>query len=814
MLRYIFTFVLVLLMIETNAQSPFYYFYSQQISLTESNDMMLVTLANPSSQTDKNLLEAKIQADPDFYQYNSGYLGQYVLHREVGSSVAKSTAISNYLNEVYVASAAFTFDGQKDNNFSGVTNEVIVQAKSGVSSAQVSSLANQYGTLLSMSQDLDAVGAYHLFFDKNNNALDMANLMYQTGDFNFAEPNFFFMYTLDGYNQGQSHLDCLPILQTLDPKMQDRTLWGLYTGQQGNTNPNYFDVYGGSLWADINVCHGWDYTTPMGTHVYPSGGGTVVAVVDDGVFLDHPDLAGNLVTGYDMFPTGTGAALTGTGAPGSSDEFSHHGTKCAGIIGALRNNTNSGSNYGVVGVAYNTEIMPIRAAMFDPGPMGGAFHGGNAALANGIKTAYQQGADVISCSWSSSVLGLYLAYLDSHIQNAATQGRGGKGCVIVFSVGNENKSQINYPSSIPDVIAVGAMNMCNERKRSSSDPSKVASGVNTDPNGVSCDAVDAWGSNYGKGPGFGTTNYRTSNYLSVVAPGVHVYTTDFEKNYFVIPPVDVATFNPDFGGTSASAPYVAGVAALMLSVNPCLEAQEVKALIELSASKVGGYSYITTSGIENGVWNSEMGHGRLNAGSAVELSHDLYKQAKIETASTVKVYEAKHQIFAGEEVTDVLPYGYYNINSNSRITFYSPESIVLAPGVFVDNGALFFANITPNQCDNSHFHYKQPKEDNNTTVNNHYTPGVQQLQSLATSIKVYPNPAKDMLNIDFYLQEGSDVDIAIVNMLGQKVISVAKGELQAGYNKKQISIKQVPSGMYLVRIQTGQGLEQVKFVKQ
>jgi subtilisin family serine protease len=73
-----------------------------------------------------------------------------------------------------------------------------------------------------------------------------------------------------------------------------------------------------------------------------------------------------------------------------------------------------------------------------------------------------------------------------------------------------------------------------------------------------------------------------------------------------------------FNGTSAAAPHVAGVATLILSVNPNLTALQVRNIIESTAQKVGGYSYQSTSAHPNGTWHQEMGYGLVNAYAAVQ----------------------------------------------------------------------------------------------------------------------------------------------------------------------------------------------------
>lgn len=102
--------------------------------------------------------------------------------------------------------------------------------------------------------------------------------------------------------------------------------------------------------------------------------------------------------------------------------------------------------------------------------------------------------------------------------------------------------------------------------------------------------------------------------MDVVAPGVSIYTTDIESNAgYVLE--DYSTFD----GTSAACPHVSGVAALILSVNPSLTYREVAYIINRTANKqLPGYTF-SANGID-GTWNSQVGHGLLNAYAAVALS--------------------------------------------------------------------------------------------------------------------------------------------------------------------------------------------------
>jgi len=100
-----------------------------------------------------------------------------------------------------------------------------------------------------------------------------------------------------------------------------------------------------------------------------------------------------------------------------------------------------------------------------------------------------------------------------------------------------------------------------------------------------------------------------SNYgsqLDVVAPGTDILST--VPNNLI----------GNSSGTSMASPHVAGIAALVLSVNPCLTGKQVRDIIEQTAQKVGNYSYANDSDRYNGAWNNEMGYGLVNAYEAVK----------------------------------------------------------------------------------------------------------------------------------------------------------------------------------------------------
>ena len=321
-------------------------------------------------------------------------------------------------------------------------------------------------------------------------------------------------------------------------------LWGLHnTGQTGGVSD-----------ADVDASEVWDETT---------GGETVVAVIDEGVDINHPDLKNNVwvnpgevagngvdddkngyvddVNGYD-FVNNNASVYDPDPLTGEGDE---HGTHVAGTIAAEGNN-----GTGVVGVNWRAKVMPLKFL----GPTGGytsdAVEAINYALANGVK--------ISNNSWGgggySQTLRDTIAKADAagHLFVAAAGNGGADG------VGDNNDATAHYPSSydVPNVVSVAA----------------------TD----SRDALAGF-SNYG-----GTS-------VDLAAPGVGILST-LPKNTY-----------GSYSGTSMATPHVAGTAALLKSRDAALDDAGLKAKLLQSTDGKSSLSGKTATG------------GRLNAVGAMGI---------------------------------------------------------------------------------------------------------------------------------------------------------------------------------------------------
>ncbi|HEV7786859.1 MAG TPA: S8 family serine peptidase [Thermoanaerobaculia bacterium] len=303
----------------------------------------------------------------------------------------------------------------------------------------------------------------------------------------------------------------------------------------------------------------------------------VVAVLDDGVDLDHPNLRDSLwrnpdpnaqdQIGRDFFlpddhPDHFNPRPKKFQFPFDRTKGNDiHGTACAGLIVA------GGIGQGSVGVAPGCRLLPVKI-----------FHGDalvpDERVADAIRYAAIH-ADVLSCSWSGSESpDVRLA-----LEDAGELGRGGRGSAVFCAAGNDG-GEVAFPARDESAIAVGASTDLGLHAMYSSSGPEIA-------------------------------------FVAPSSGGVRgIFTTDVS--------IPGCGFNPDvlytdgFGGTSAAAALAAGTGALVLSVHPALCREELKELLRVTTDRIG-------SGYDAGGQSNRLGSGRINAGRAVD---EALKRAK------------------------------------------------------------------------------------------------------------------------------------------------------------------------------------------
>lgn len=300
-----------------------------------------------------------------------------------------------------------------------------------------------------------------------------------------------------------------------------------------------------------NLQKSWDLLRTRGI---AAGGDSsvVVAVIDTGVDYTHEDLKDNIWVNTKEIP-GNGIDDDGNGyiddvygvdletGRDSGMDDNGHGTHVAGIIAASNN------HIGVVGLAYNVKLMPIKAGMAS-----GFFN--QSQIAKGILYAYNNGADVINMSFGGSAS--TIAVQDA-LETAYTR------CVLVAAAGNDAMPNEGRPITAPTYPAALSYVM-----------------------GVM--SVDMWGVESG------FTNYDVAAYSSVeyevYAPGSQILST--------IPGNRYATWS----GTSMAAPYVSAMAALLRSAYPDTNTYPTKFIYGQIAA-TGGRSAICCDPKAHGVHN-------------------------------------------------------------------------------------------------------------------------------------------------------------------------------------------------------------------
>ena len=426
-----------------------------------------------------------------------------------------------------------------------------------------------------------------------------------------------------GFGINASQREAYQTIETIKRLRQDKTI--------EYAEPNYIqkatlvpdDTFYDFQWHYplINLPDAWDSTT--------GDPNVVVAVVDTGVFLSHPDLAENLIPGYD-FISSTSISNDGDGIDDNPDDpgddpipgnSSFHGTHVAGTIAAVSNN-----DAGVAGVAHTVKLMPIRALGLGGGTSYDVTQGilYAAGLANDSDTTPTQSADIINLSLGGPGF--------SGAQQDAINAARDAGATVIAAAGNGSSNQPFFPAAYDGVVSVSAVDI----NKSLAPYSNYGSSIDvTGPGGNLL--ADLNGDTYPDGV------------LSTIAndsSGVRVAGYSF------------------YQGTSMASPHVAGVVALMKSVHPALTPDDVDALI------VAGQITEDISGDGELNRNDNYGYGLIDAQKAVQQAIDLaagIPSATILTVSPSIAYiqaaQSRIELTVGKDGDDAISVSSFNTDT-------------------------------------------------------------------------------------------------------------------------------------------------------
>lgn len=273
--------------------------------------------------------------------------------------------------------------------------EVVVKFKNDPTEAEINKISKDI-----QAQSVRKLGYTYIFRSSGMEAKQMMDYFRNIG-VEYAEPHFLYMTN-----------------ETAEQMGVDNTANDEAAEQAAAPKPNDA-LYGKYQWNLPSIA------TESGWTVGKGSTDVIVGVVDTGVDLNHPDLKGRLLSGYNVF----------SDSPPQDDVG--HGTHVAGVISALTDNRE-----GVAGMTWYNPILPVK--VLDETGAGSTF-----AVAKGIIWAADNGAKVINLSLGN--------YADANFLHDAIKYAYDKDIVIIAASGNDNTDKPGYPAAYPEVFGVAAV---------------------------------------------------------------------------------------------------------------------------------------------------------------------------------------------------------------------------------------------------------------------------------------------------------------------------------------------------------------------
>lgn len=308
--------------------------------------------------------------------------GEVIIKYKTDMKIKTSSDINQHKHSFEVNDIKEGMPGTTKNNLVavGVRKMDLVFDNAKLPSEQ--SKASQILTMLGISYKYDPLGTtYRLEVSQSQDIKKIIDILGKDPNVEFVEPNYIFQTAV------------VP------------------------NDPSYPQTWG---MPKINAPGAWDITT--------GSSNIVVADIDTGVDLNHPDLQGNLISGKNFV------------TPGAQPQDDHgHGTHAAGTIGAIGNNS-----VGIAGVDWSVHIMPLKV-------LGTDGRGTEAVISDAIHYAADNGVRVINMSLTMN------SVVEPQTLKEAVQYAVSKNVIVVAAAGNDGQDVSNYyPAAFPQVISVAA----------------------------------------------------------------------------------------------------------------------------------------------------------------------------------------------------------------------------------------------------------------------------------------------------------------------------------------------------------------------
>jgi subtilisin family serine protease len=511
----------------------------------------------------------------------------------------------------------------------------------------------------------------------------------------------------------------------------------------------------------------------------------VIAVLDDGINYNHEDLAPNIALnkgemgtdnqgkdkrsngkdddndgykdnwrGWDFINSGKWDT-PGTWKP-DNDPYPPLSNNSHGTNVAGCASARADNSIGVAGVGFFCRIMPLKT---------GDSTGTLAAGYEGIQYASKMGANIINCSWGGTLDAQYIPFVQDVIDGATE-----RGSLVIASAGNQgtdNDITPFFPASLDNVLSVGATK--------------------------EDDKVQGF-SNYGKN-------------VDVYAPGGNIFTTGYPGN---------TNYNPTFGGTSASAPIVSGVAGLVASKYPTWTPKYIiRQLVETCDNvvnptnrtkfwgRVNAYSALSIPSYPGLTLNQETFKIDGVLFGALEYINKVYTI----DADFTNVVATSVGVSAGVSVTLLPDQGYYTVTNPATANLGAMDLGQTKTGTFkfkrepqTEGESLltlfFYATDGKKYKDTLWLDLEIIADDIWEEKS------VREPAELGLKVgNLFPNPANEKISLPLQVSEQGEYVLSVKDMLGREAYQTSEKVYTTGTHYIDIDTKSFANGMYIVTLQ-------------